>query len=238
MPNNYFQFKQFRIEQDKCAMKVCTDACLFGAIIANTLVNKNKVLDIGAGTGLLSIMYAQKNTNCTIDAVEIDSDAYEQALQNIDNCEWKDRINLHHQPIQEYSKNIIEHYDFILSNPPFFENQLKSESEQRNKALHSSALSLQELAGTTKKLLKNDGVFAVLLPYYRKEYFKELAEKEGMFFIKEYLIKQTDKHEFFRVVLIFSKLQESMKTENIIIKENESYSLRFRELLKDYYLYL
>src|SRR3954469_11797521 len=126
MANNYFSFKQFIIHQDKCAMKVCTDACLFGAYVADRFQITNSkfhVLDIGAGTGLLSLMLAQKNSTVQIDAVEIDKAASEQAKENFKHSLWRDRLHIHHQPIQEFGMNT---YNLIISNPPFYENDLKS----------------------------------------------------------------------------------------------------------------
>ncbi|ANI89368.1 hypothetical protein A9P82_08730 [Arachidicoccus ginsenosidimutans] len=239
MAQTYFQFKQFKIEQDKTAMKVCTDACLFGALITEneTVIKDDTVLDIGAGTGLLSLMIAQKNTAAKIDAVEIDKDAFEQARENISHSIWKN-VEVHHQPIQEFTKDRNACYDLIVSNPPFFENDLKSINEQRNKALHSSDLSLKELVEIVNKLLAEKGTFCVLLPFSRTEYFVNLAEKENLFLQKKILVKQTPKHHFFRSILFFKKENSGYETEEIVIKENDVYSLRFTELLKDYYLYL
>ena len=119
MSNNYFQFKQFTIHQDKCAMKVCTDACLFGAFVANEIQDKtiNHILDIGAGTGLLSLMLAQKS-NAAIDAVEIDKSTYEQAEENISQSSWKEKITVYNSGIADFYSNYK--YDLIISNPPFF----------------------------------------------------------------------------------------------------------------------
>lgn len=219
-------------------MKVCTDACLFGAIIAQDINSKRNVLDIGTGTGLLSLMYVQKNIDAKIDAVEIDNDAVEQARENVLHSNWKENIEVHYQSIQQFADTKNTCYDLIISNPPFFENDLRSSSEQRNKALHSSALSFKELIKTVGKLLAADGVFCVLLPFSRTEYLIELATEEQLYLMHQYLIRQTEKHDFFRSILIFSKKEQKSACREIIIKTNEDYSLRFRDLLKDYYLHL
>ncbi|HEY0297755.1 MAG TPA: RsmD family RNA methyltransferase, partial [Arachidicoccus sp.] len=173
-----------------------------------------------------------------IDAVEIDEDAFMQAKENIANTIWKENIQGHRQSIQSFSRDKNEQYDLIFSNPPFFENDLKSVDEQKNKALHSSKLSLKELVEIVYNLLREKGMFCVLLPYLRTEYFIGLAEKENLFLHKKYLIKQTPQHNYFRSILFFTKDISENVTEIITIKEEKEYSLRFSELLRDYYLYL
>ena len=144
MANQYFQFKEFIIQQDACGMKVTTDGCLFGAWAASLIqsINPQQILDIGTGTGLLSLMLAQQTT-ATIDAVEIDEAAAVQANQNVASSKWKKQITIHQTNILNYSKNI--QYDFIVTNPPFFVNDLRSNDAKRNLAMHSSHLSLIEL---------------------------------------------------------------------------------------------
>lgn len=237
MANSFFKFKQFTVRQDKCAMKVCTDACLFGAITAQT--KAANALDIGAGTGLLSLMFAQKNSLAKIDAVEINSDAFAQAKENFAATDFAKNIQAHHQSIQDFSADKNEQYELIFSNPPFFENDLKSPDSMRNSALHSSELTLQELVGIAEKLLLKNGIFAVLLPYSRTDYFIHSAEAENLFLQKKYLIKQTPKHDFFRSILFFAKMPANRASAEIIIKGNDdNYTPEFRELLKDYYLFL
>ena len=139
MANTYFQFRQFIIHQDRCAMKVTTDACLFGAWVANQIKNTGSefstALDIGTGTGLLSLMVSQKN-DLKIDTIEIEDDAFEQLKENIADSPWKDRINLFHNDVRNFIFN--QQYDVIFSNPPFYENELKSDDAKRNLALHGT----------------------------------------------------------------------------------------------------
>lgn len=239
MPNNYFEFKQFKVQQDNCAMKVCTDACLFGAWIAFKFQNTKSrihVIDIGAGTGLLSLMFAQKNTSANIDAVEIDRSAAEQAKDNFKNSPWKDRLHIHHQPIQEFGINT---YDLIISNPPFYENDLKSDNAKRNMALHGSALGLDDLLDVVQKHISAHGNFAVLLPYHRSANFINHALLKDLYLQAEVSVKQTSKHPYFRSMLLFGKDKTQVHHSEICIKEkNEDYSDEFKELLKDYYLKL
>ena len=208
MANNYFKFKQFTIHQDKCAMKVCTDACLFGAYIANELQNipvKN-ILDIGSGTGLLSLMLAQKTT-ADIDTVEIDTIAFTQAKENIAQSLYKERIKIFNSDILKFTS--YKKYDCIITNPPFFETDLKSEDEKKNFAKHNTSLSLSKLLQAIDKLLIADGFFAILLPYHRSNYFEKESVKLNFYPIKEILVKQTPKHNYFRTILFFSRTKSS-----------------------------
>ncbi len=239
MPNHYFQFKQFTVQQEHCAMKVTTDGCLFGAWAANHIasyaLNENNILDIGAGTGLLSLMMAQKK-DVTIDAVEVDEQAAMHAQQNFQASPWKERLQVHHTAIQEF-KSLVQ-YDFIITNPPFFDNDLKSVDNKRNLALHSAELSLEELLTAIKRLLKNEGKFCILLPYHRSIYFEELAIKEGFYMHEKVSVRQTEKHPPFRTILLFGNEKKETIFTEIIIKENNQYSNAFCLLLKDYYLNL
>jgi tRNA1Val (adenine37-N6)-methyltransferase len=241
MPNDYFQFKKFLIKQDKCAMKVCTDACLFGAFAANRLpLTVNRILDIGSGTGLLSLMIAQRLPDAIIDAVEIDIDATKQTKGNFDASLWKERLHVFNTSIQQFANSPIRKskYDLIISNPPFYESDLKSDDAKRNLALHSSDLKLEELVDITDKLLNNNGSFFVLLPYHRTTYFLQLSE--GKFFVREKVfIKQTPKHNYFRTMLWLTKQASTQhQSEIIIMNEANKYSEDFILLLKDFYLYL
>ncbi len=224
-------------------MKVCTDACLFGAWVAqeirsSTLKIKN-VLDVGTGTGLLSLMLAQKNADIIIDAVEIDKAASIQAKENFINSEWKERLNVYHHFVQTFASSANKKYDIIICNPPFYENDLKSGDKQRNLALHSDALSLAELIFIAHKLLSDDGNFFVLLPYHRTQYFEELLLKHKLYTKEKVLIKQTPKHNYFRSMFWVDKSSSSFHQSEIVIKNDaDEYSDEFKALLKDYYLQL
>jgi tRNA1Val (adenine37-N6)-methyltransferase len=239
MPNDYFRFKQFLVKQDKCAMKVCTDACLFGAWAAHSSqITARSVLDIGCGTGLLSLMFAQRLPDTIIDVVEIDEAGAQQARENFDASPWKERLNINHTSIQQFADPANKKYDIIISNPPFYENDLRSDDAKRNLALHSAELKLEELINVADLLLNTDGNFFVLLPYYRTTYFENSIEEK--FFIKEkVLIKQTPKHNYFRSMLWLTKNPFVMVPSEIIIMNGENeYSDQFKKLLKEYYLNL
>jgi len=240
MPNGYFQFKQFLIKQAQCAMKVCTDACLFGAWVANSLqFAAQSFLDIGTGTGLLALMFAQKNSDAVIDAVEIDEAAAQQAKENFDNSPWEERLNVYHTSIRQFINSTQNKYDVIICNPPFFENDLKSENKQRNLALHSDALSLEELISVVDELLKEEGNFFCLLPYHRTKYFEELLLKYKLCVKEKVFIKQTPKHNYFRTIFFVNRLAAApAESEIIIMNEKSEYTKEFREKLRDYYLRL
>ncbi len=257
MANNYFQFKQFTIHQDRCAMKVCTDACLFGAWLAEqisrnidysvnpkilsednqlkTTCDNNRILDIGSGTGLLTMMLAQK-INCNIDGIEIEQECFEQLKENTSQNDWKKRINLFREDIRNFTSD--QPYNFIISNPPFFENDLHSETKGEQLAKHSKELSLEELLNAIDRNLSSDGSYSVLLPFHRIEYFEKKSFQKGFFPINKMLVRQTEKHGFFRGMLTFSRNYRECITEEISIRINNEYSPEFINLLKEYYLYL
>jgi tRNA1Val (adenine37-N6)-methyltransferase len=238
MSNHFFQFKQFKIEQEHCAMKVCTDACLFGAWVVDYLLQRQnpnaiKILDIGTGTGLLSLMTAQE-INCKIDAIEIDQAAASQAEENFTASSFASKIHLYETDIKTWKSQNT--YDFILSNPPFYEKDLTSPDAKRNLALHSTTLNVSELIKIIDQKLQQDGIAAILLPYHRKEEMIQLALNRKFFLQASADIKQSSKHSFFRTFLLFSRKKETPLSEEIIIQDNRVYSDRFIALLKNYYL--
>ena len=225
-------------------MKVCTDACLFGAYVASKNIPANTILDIGTGTGLLSLMLAQKIT-ASIDAIELDKDAAEQATENVNNSPWKERITIKNSSIQEHSRITQKKYDLIICNPPFYENSLKSPDTAHNKAIHAETLSLTELADAIINLLNKQGVAALLLPPYESSLFKNLAEAKGLYLNEVITIKDNAEDKVIREMSFYSLAIHSVHAVNhpsyqqeIIIKDNNNYSPKFTSLLKDYYLYL
>jgi tRNA1Val (adenine37-N6)-methyltransferase len=242
MPNQYFQFRQFIIQQDKCAMKVTTDACLFGAWSAEQMQTTNlkkalpQVLDIGTGTGLLSLMVAQKN-NCLIDAIEIERAAARQAVQNINASQWMKKIFVHHSDalLFDYKKQ----YDVIISNPPFYENELRSGNDKKNKAHHDGGLKLAELTSLIKKQLSPEGNFYLLLPYKRKTEIENLLKDEKLFVHRKCTVFPSVLHNASRCMVRGANFFVENKEEEIFVQnKNKQYTPQFISLLQDYYLNL
>jgi tRNA1Val (adenine37-N6)-methyltransferase len=235
LPNNYFQFKEFTIFQDKCALKVSTEACIFGAYLPKNAI---KVLDIGTGTGLLSLMYAQKS-QAQITAVEIDSNAAQQANDNVGKSSWQDKITVIESDIVTFNKQTNQKFDLIISNPPFYQQSLLSNASEKNIARHASTLSLIELTNVVNTLLEEKGSFYVLLPFYESELLKKMFLSQQFQIIDELHIKTKAEKSIFRVIVGFTKSNSKIvlsPPKNLLIIENNSYTVSFKNLLQDYYL--
>lgn len=237
MPNPYFQFKQFTIQQDRCAMKVCTDACILGAWFAAKVPDYSSILDIGSGTGLLMMMLAQKSSS-EIHGIETDLSSYKQLKENISQNKWKERLKVFPGDARTYAFPLK--YDFIISNPPFFERDLPSLTEEEQIAKHSKMLTLDDLIPTIHQNLEPHGAFGVLLPYHRYLYFEKIAEMNGYYPIEKLFIRQSPSHDRFRVIMHYSSNKEKFVPdfELIIQHEDGGYTEEFVELMRDYYLYL
>lgn len=241
MSNSYFQFKQFTVNQEKSAMKVCTDACVFGAYISlkekDCNSDETNILDIGTGTGLLSLMIAQK-VKGNIEAVEIDEKAYEQAQENFKISAWQPRLTVHHADITQFS--LRKKYDIIVSNPPFFYKALKSSNYKKNLARHTTSLSHIELSSIVSANLIDNGKFYILLPYEEFKTFEKTASKDNLKLFEKLNIRQYEISNCLRTIGVFSNIaNHAATTESLTIKDhNDKYSKNFVQFLKDYYLYL
>jgi tRNA1Val (adenine37-N6)-methyltransferase len=247
MTNSFFKFKRFTVQQDRTAMKVTTDACLFGAWVANEVKSNpasggtkiKNVLDVGTGTGLLSLMFAQKSLSSFIDAIEIDKEACEQAEENVFGSPFATQITLINDDAKIFP--FRKKYDIIISNPPFYENELKSIDQKKNIAHHHSGLLLSELLSVVKSNLATNGKFYLLLPYKRNDEIKALFEKD-LSILKIIFVRQSTKHDYFRIMLCGESKDENdtetMIDEISIWNDEQEYTNAFKELLKDYYLSL
>lgn len=231
--NTYFQFKQFTVHQERCAMKVSTDACLFGAWLAQR-GSGHRALDIGGGTGLLSLMLAQVST-LYIDAIELEQDCFAQMKNNIQASPWAERICCIEGDVRHFT--FTTKYDLIFSNPPFYEKQLSSPNAATNAARHSSSLSLTELLQKVSTLLTEDGSFAILMPYYRHEELLKTALLSGLHAQEICFARHSPKHPWYRTMVIFRKTAADVTETSIDIRDTAGgYSEAFSMLLKDYYL--
>lgn len=240
MPNQYFRFKQFTVHQEACAMKVCTDACLQGAYTAAYLRGSDvrRVLDIGTGTGLLSLMLAQELPDTVFNAVELDTAAAGQAAANFEASPWSERLSVMIADARELP--VTEAYDFIITNPPFYETALKSSDKLRNQAMHATTLDYRALLRVIAAQLNPSGAFSVLLPYSVFDGFRELAAAEGYLPEKILHVKQSEKHDRFRTIGIFRRNAGMAAVDTIAIRDtgHQQYTAAFTALLKPYYLYL
>lgn len=235
--NSFFRFKQFTIHQDKSAMKVCTDACVLGAWAK--LTDGARILDIGAGTGLLSLMMAQRFPLSRIDAVELDDEAFLQANENVGQSPFSDRIHVVHAAVQEYNTEIK--YDSVITNPPFFQSDLRSPDSKKNVAHHAGSLSFSELLDALDRLVSENGTFHILLPVDEGAVFLKKSIGLGWFLHKKLTLFHHEGKKPFRLVMTFHRTEvvdNGQINEALCIYEpdGKTYHPAFRELMKDYYL--
>jgi len=235
MPNNYFKFKKFTINQDKCAMKVGTDGVLLGAWV--NCENANSVFDIGTGTGLIALMIAQRS-KARIDAIEIDKVASEQAQENVMNSPWAEKINIEHKSLQDFLIHCDIKYDLIISNPPYFQNSLYAPDEKRTNARHNSNLEFEDIICGALKLLNDDGVLSVILPYLEGAMFILKAVESGLYCVRQTNVLSNPGKEPKRLLLEFMKIKKPLVEQEIIIELNKRhvYSDAYKNLTKDFYL--
>lgn len=230
-----FQFKQFTIQQEKCAMKVGTDGVLLGAW--TTIPQKGNLLDIGCGTGLIALMLAQRSNNTIIDAIDIDKDAYLQTIANIKNSKWKNQVTAFHCSIQNFIPK--KKYALIITNPPYFINSSKAPNNSRNTARHNDQLSYSDLIYSVIKLLNPNGTFSLILPVTESIIFTELANTQKLYCTRKCNVKPSPIKDFKRVLMEFSLHQSTIKEEKIVIEteKRHQYSKEYINLTEDFYLY-
>ena len=223
-------------------MKVCTDACLFGGWSAADaqIQDAKNILDIGSGTGLLSLMLAQQSS-AHITAIEIEAGAFEQTKTNFDLSPWKNRLDVIHSSIQDYASNNKQSlFDCIITNPPFYEGDLNSPDNAKNLAAHSTALPWDALAEAAASLLQENGAWYVLVPTLRAYTMQKFALYHGLQLSQECLMYNDAKHLPIRAMLKFVKQKEAtIQRHKIVIKNaGQSYTTEFVNYLKAYYLHL
>ncbi|WPR72538.1 methyltransferase [Flavobacterium sp. NG2] len=232
-----FNFKQFTIHQDRSAMKVGTDGVLLGAW-APIDHHPFSILDIGAGTGLIALMLAQRSNAEQIDALEIDEEAYEQAVDNFENSPWGDRLFCYHAGLDEFMDEPEDEYDLIVSNPPFYNEDYKSKDEQRDMARFQDALPFEDLVEAADLLLSENGIFAVIIPFSEEERFVALAKEFELYPMKITRVKGTPTTITKRSLLAFSRNEDvKVVVDELIIEiARHDYTEDYVNLTKDFYL--
>lgn len=236
MSGKPFVFKQFTLNQNKCAMKIGTDAVLLGAWISIEN-NPLTILDIGAGTGVLSLMLAQRSSAETIDAIEIDDDAYEQCVDNFEESPWGDRAFCYHASLEEFVEDIEEQYDLIICNPPYYSEDYKTENISRDLARFQDAMPFDHLIESVSKLLSESGIFSVIIPFNEEDIFIALASKHNLFPKRILHVKGNPTSEIKRSLLEFSFRENDIEIQELIIEtERHQYTEDYINLTKDFYL--
>ncbi len=229
-----FKFKKFILYHQQSTLKVGTDAILLGAW-AN-IEKADKILEIGCGCGIITLMLAQR-TKADIDAIEIDFNSTEEAKRNVEISEWKNRINIENISFQEFIKDKNNIYDLIVSNPPYFNNSLKSNDLNKNLAKHNDSLSYNELAFGISKLLKPNGKASIILSISESEIFKAIALKNGLYCNLEMEVFPKTGLKSNRLLMQFEKQKLKYERKSITVLDvNNNYTTDFINLCKDFYL--
>ncbi|HKL32969.1 MAG TPA: methyltransferase [Tangfeifania sp.] len=235
--NSWFQFKQFIVIQEKAAMKVGTDAVLLGAWTDVSCAGN--ILDVGTGTGIIALMLAQRS-DAQITAIEIEKNAAEEAAENARNSKWAEKISVENTSFQEFAKASTQKFDCIVSNPPFFSNNIKSASRNLAMARHNDLLSLSDLVKGALKLLSENGKLSLIFPVETALKFADLAAKNSLYLVRQTEVSPTPKNPTHRHLLEFSRKQLPLKNDVLNIRTDGGldFSAEYKQLTRDFYLKL
>ncbi|TDE06039.1 tRNA1(Val) (adenine(37)-N6)-methyltransferase [Flavobacterium sandaracinum] len=218
-------------------MKIGTDGVLLGAW---TPIENNplSILDIGAGTGIIALMLAQRTNAQQIDALEIDEDAYEQSVDNFENSPWSDRLFCFHAGLDEFIEEPEDEYDVIVSNPPFYTDDFKSATEQRDLARFADAMPFEDLIEAADLLLSENGIFSVIIPFKEEQKFLARAKEFELYPLKITRVKGTPTSEIKRSLLAFIRKEtiDFPIDELIIETARHIYTPEYIALTTDFYL--
>jgi tRNA1Val (adenine37-N6)-methyltransferase len=234
MANNYFSFKQFTIYQDKSAFKVGTDSVLLGACADVSGIKS--ILDIGSGTGLISIMLAQRCT-AAITAIEPDYESFVQTCENVSQCDWHSRIKVVNSAIQNFKPDDGK-FDLIVTNPPYFNGSLKNPDPRKSTARHNDSLTTKELLEGVIKVLNENGCLQLVMPYVEGNVFIAVAYKYGLFCNNILKIRPLPTAEIRRLILTFSRIQKKPVERFLTIEygKRHEFTEEYIDLTKDFYL--
>ncbi len=236
MSNKPFIFKEFTVNQDKCAMKIGTDGVLLGAWTP-THHEPNSILDIGTGTGVIALQLAQRTDAETIDALEIDDNAHEQAVENFENSHWGDRLFCYHASLALFTEEIDDTYDLIVSNPPFYTDDFESDNEERNRARFTSSMSFETLLLSVSQLLSQEGLFSVIIPFKEEQPFMAIAKKVNLHPTRICRVKGHAASATKRSLLTFSFRESEPEITTLIIETaRHQYTKDYVDLVQDFYL--
>lgn len=232
------QFKQFIVRDDKCAMKIGTDAVILGVVADHP--KPKMIADVGTGSGVVALMLAQRFNNASITAIELNDEAYLQACDNFVKSPFKDRIKCVNSSFQNWSSTAINKYDLIVSNPPFFDSTFKSPFESRNMARHEDYLNLEELFEGCSKVLNDKGIIVLVWPVERKKKLFDSARNVGFHSSSTISIKATKNHPVSRIIVSLSKEQSLDQKKEIILEngvgDDRKFTLEYLTLMRDFFL--
>jgi len=235
MPTPHFTFRQFAIRQDKTAMKAGTDGVLLGAWC--DVDNASTILDIGTGTGLIALMCAQRASDATITAIEIDQDAYHQAVENVNESRFKDRITVVNEDFRNYCNCQHQTFSHIISNPPFFTETTGSPDKKRMLARQAESLPFDALIKGTATILKPSGKFSVIIPWGEKLDYVRLCALNGLHLCQKTAVISREGHDPIRALLTFSNEILPLQQNFLTIRDRDgNYTMPYKCLTRDFYL--
>lgn len=234
MANNYFRFKKFTINQEKSPFKVGTDGVLLGALA--DIYGSGWLLDIGTGTGLIALMAAQR-TECNIVAIEPESASFSQACENVSASPWSERIKVEKCTFQEYYTSCNRTFDFIVTNPPYFRNSLRSPDRAKSDARHAGSLTYDVLIEGTARLLAENGSLNIILPYAEGTFFIAAAAEKGFFCNRITRVKAFPSGPVIRLIMKFEKTRKQLQENYLTIEtgERHDYTDEYIKATKDFY---
>jgi len=237
MPNTWFRFKQFTIQQEHAAMKVGTDGVLLGAW-ASVPGPGSRVLDIGTGTGLIALMISQRSEHVWVDALEIDPSSARQAKENFQNSPWKERLNCIDASFQDYSVHCNYQYDLIICNPPFFSDSSKTQSKEKNLARHDDSLSLGDIFKGCLSLMKKSTLISLILPVHREAQALDMIGEHQMYCKRKTRVIPAPGKSAKRILLEFSLIPVKCNEENLTIETEtrHTYTDKYKDLVDEFYL--